>query len=131
MIARLQAWGAAALAALVAVLAAFGWGRIQGTRRAREQTDKRVADADRRAAAAERERRDGEVRTEVETDVLQLPTGSSPSPVAVALPDSAADRLYDAWSRDGGDDGLRLGAADSGVPPGSADGSDRSPDPGA
>ena len=130
MIARLQAWGAAALATIVAVLTAFGWGRIQGTRRAREQAEQRVAGAERRAATAERERRDSEVRTEVETDVLQLPTGH-PSPVAVAVPDSAADRLYDDWSRDGGDDRLRLGAADSSVPSGSADGSDRSSDPGS
>lgn len=130
MIARLQAWGSAVLAAFVAVLAAFGWGHIQGTRRAREHTERRAADAERRAVTAERERRDYEVRTEVETDVLQLPSGS-PAPLSVAVPDSAVDRLYDDWSRDGGDDRLRLDAADSGVPSGSADGSDRSTDPGA
>jgi hypothetical protein len=51
------------------------------------------------------------------------------APVAIAVPDSAADRLCDEWSRDGGDNGLRLDAPDRGVPAGSTDGSDRAPDP--
>ncbi|MGH8080928.1 MAG: hypothetical protein ACREP7_10155 [Lysobacter sp.] len=123
----LKVWATTVLTALAAVLAAFGWGRWKGRQRERTDTAVRVNDSERRVRMIERERADSEIRTEVDTDVLQLPTGVL-APVAIAVPDSAADRLYDEWSRDGSDDGLRLDAADPGVSTGSADGSDRAPD---
>ncbi|WP_051885026.1 hypothetical protein [Lysobacter antibioticus] len=123
----LKVWATTLLTAIAAVLAAFGLGRWKGAQRASVTASERIADSERRVRIAERERTDYETRTEVDTDVLQLPTGVL-APVADAVPDSAADRLYDEWSRDGSDDGLRLDASDSGVPTGSADGSDRTPD---
>lgn len=99
MMARLQAWGAAAMAALVAVLVAFGWGRLKGARRARDDAADRIASSERQAAIAERERDDSELRSKVETNVLQRPSGIT-APVADAVPDSAADRLQHDWSRD-------------------------------
>ncbi|MGO1069720.1 hypothetical protein [Lysobacter sp. CA199] len=125
----LKVWATTVLTALAAVLAAFGWGRWKGRQRERTDNVERVADSDRRARVAERERADSETRIEVDNDVLQLPTGT-PTPVAVAVPDSAADRLYDEWSRDGNDDGVRVDAADSGVSAGSANGSDGTANPG-
>lgn len=116
------------LTALATAFAAFGWGRWKGAQHARDDASERIADSERRVHIAERERADSETRTEVDIDVLHLPTGVL-APVAIAVPDSAADRLYDEWARDGSDDGLRLDAPDSGVPTGSADGSDRPPDP--
>ncbi|HJS09492.1 MAG TPA: hypothetical protein VJ809_17615 [Pirellulales bacterium] len=125
----LKVWATTILAALGAVLAAFGWGRFKGKQRAREDARELIADSEREARIAERERSDSEIRTEVETDVLLLPTGA-PSPMAGVVPDSAADRLHDEWSRDGNDDGVRVDAADSGVSAGSADGSDGTANPG-
>jgi hypothetical protein len=124
----LKVWATTLLTALAAVLAAFGWGRWKGAQRARDDARERIADSERRVRIAERERADSETRTEVDTDVLQLPTGVS-GPVAIAVPDSAADRLYDEWSRDGGDDGVRLDASDSGISAGSADRSDGTTNP--
>ncbi|WP_187308434.1 hypothetical protein [Lysobacter antibioticus] len=126
----LKVWATTLLAALAAVLAAFGWGRWKGAQRAHADARERIAESERQVRIAVRERADSETRTEVDTDVLHLPTGVL-APVASAVPNSAAERLYDEWSRDGGDDGLRLDAPDSGVPAGSTDGSDRAPDPGA
>lgn len=119
----LKVWATTLLTALAAVVAAFGWGRWKGARRMRDETRARVNDAERQVRVAERTQADSETRFEVDTDVLQLPTGI-PSPVAVAVPDSAADRLYDDWSRDGNNDGLRVDTADSGVSTGSTHGSD-------
>ncbi|ALN78601.1 hypothetical protein [Lysobacter antibioticus] len=126
----LKVWATTLLTALAAVLAAFGWGRWKGAQRARDDARERIADSERQVRIADRERADSKTRTEVDTDVLQLPTGVL-APVAIAVPDSAADRLYDEWSRDGGDDGVRLDASDSGIPAGPTDGPDRTPDPGA
>lgn len=118
------------LTALAAVLAAFGWGRWKGRQRERTDTAARIAESEQRVRVAERERADSEIRTEVDTDVLHLPTGVL-APVADAVPDSAADRLYDDWSRDGSNDGLRLDAADPGLAGGSTDRSDSATNPGA
>lgn len=119
----LKVWATTIIAALGAVLAAFGWGRFKGKQGEREDARDRIADSERKARVAERERADSETRTEVDTDVLHLPAGVL-APVAIAVPDSAADRLYDEWSRDGSDHGLRLDTANPGVSTGSAHGSD-------
>lgn len=120
MIARLQAWGTAVVAAAIAVLAALGWGRLKGARVARELARARVAASEHQTAVIERVVDQAKTRTEVDTDVLQLPTGAL-EPISSAVPDSAADRLYDDWSRDDHNVGLRVDAADSGVAPGSTD----------
>jgi hypothetical protein len=125
----LKVWATTLLTALAAVLAAFGWGRWKSRQRERTDTAARVAESEQRVRVAERERADSEIRTEVDTDALHLPTGVL-APVANAVPDSAADRLYDGWSRNGSNDGLRLDAADSGVSTGSAHGSDSTTNPG-
>ncbi|MGO1069644.1 hypothetical protein [Lysobacter sp. CA199] len=125
----LKVWATTVLTALAAVVAAFGWGRWKGAQRARSEAADRISDRERQVRIAERARADSETRFEVESDVLQLPTGT-PSPVAVAVPDSAADRLYDDWSRDGSNDGLRLDAADPGLATGSTDGPDSTTNPG-
>ncbi|WP_408951496.1 hypothetical protein [Lysobacter sp. Hz 25] len=119
----LKVWATTVLTALAAVLAAFGLGRWKGRQHERADTAGRVAESEQRVRVAERERADSETRTEVDTDVLHLPTGVL-APVAIAVPDSAADRLYDEWSRDGSDHGLRLDATDPGLSTGSANGSD-------
>jgi hypothetical protein len=101
MIARLQAWGAAAVAAVLAILTVFGIGRLAGSRRAKKEAADRVDQEEARArtAAAEREAADAQIRGEVETDVLRLPTGID-SRVANAVPGTAAEQLRDQWSRD-------------------------------
>jgi cytoskeletal protein RodZ len=119
----LKVWATTVLTAFAAVLAAFGWVRWKGRQRERTDTAARISESEQRVRVAERERADSEIRTEVDTDVLQLPTGTT-TPVAVAVPDSAADRLYDDWSRDGNNDGLRVDTPDSGVSTGSTHGSD-------
>ncbi|MGO1073359.1 hypothetical protein [Lysobacter sp. CA199] len=95
----LKVWMTTVLAALAAVLAAFGWGRWRGTRRARKAADERVASSEHRAAVAEQVSANTEVRTEVETDVMHFPS-SDDGAVADTVPGSAADRLHDSWSRD-------------------------------
>jgi hypothetical protein len=126
----LKVWATTVLTALAAVLAAFGWGRWKGSKRAREDAADRIADSERQVRLAERERADSEIRIEVDTDVLHLPPGIL-APVANAVPDSAADRLYDEWSRDRDDDRMRVDTTDSGLPAGHADRSDSptNPDP--
>ncbi|ALN93803.1 hypothetical protein [Lysobacter gummosus] len=125
----LKVWATTVLTALAAVLAAFSWGRWKGRQRERTDTAVRISESEQRVRIAEGERADSETRTEVDTDVLHLPTGTT-TPVAVAVPDSAADRLYDDWSRDGSNDGLRLDAADPGLAGGSTDRSDGAANPG-
>lgn len=119
----LKVWATTVLTALAAVLAAFGWGRLKGAKRARDQASERIAASEHKAAVAERVIDHTEVRTEVDTDVLQLPSGLV-EPVGHAVPDSAADRLYDDWSRDGDHVGVRVDATDSGFAAGPADRSD-------
>lgn len=130
MIARLQAWGAAVIAAAVAIMAAFGWGRWRGAQREKEKSRERIVVSQQQLAIAERVKANSDTRSEVDTDVLHLPIGAL-APVANAVPDSAADRLYDEWSRDRDDDRLRVGPADSGLAAGHADRSDgpANPDP--
>lgn len=99
MMARLQAWAAAAVAAVIALLAVFDVGRLAGSRRARKETAKRVEQEQQRADAAEREVAGAHIRSEVETDVLRLPSGTD-SPLADAAPGTAAEQLRDQWSRD-------------------------------
>lgn len=125
----LKVWATTILAACGAVLAALGWGRWQGRQRERIETAERIAESERKVRVIERERADSQARTEVDTDVLQLPAGVL-APVSSAVPDSAADRLYDEWSRDGSDHGLRLDATDPGLSTGSANGSDSTTNPG-
>ncbi|MBT2748340.1 MULTISPECIES: hypothetical protein [unclassified Lysobacter] len=124
----LKVWATTVLAALAAVLAAFGWGRLKGARRAREQAEERIAVSEHKVAIAERVINHTEVRHEVDTDVLHLPTSDLPlgvpAAMAVVVADSAADRLYDDWSRDGTDVGVRVDAPDSGLSSGSTDRSD-------
>lgn len=125
----LKVWATTVLTAIAAVLAAFGWGRWKGRKGEQADTAGRIAESERQVCIAERERADSETRAEVDTDVLHLPTGIL-EPVASAVPDSAADRLYDEWSRDGSDHRLRLDTTNPGVPTGSANGSDGTPNPG-
>lgn len=99
MIARLQAWGIALLAAGTAVLAAFGWGRWRGAQRARHSARELITASEQRAASAERVVTHSETRSEVDTLVLQLPSAEI-VPVGDAVTDSAASRLRDEWSRD-------------------------------
>ncbi|QQQ00890.1 hypothetical protein [Lysobacter enzymogenes] len=99
MIARLQAWAVAAASAVVAVLAAFGIGRVLGGRRAKQEAAERIEQEQRRVAAAERDVADNRIRTEIENDVLRLPSGTG-SALADAAPGTAAEQLRDDWSRD-------------------------------
>jgi len=99
MIARLQAWGIALLAAGTAVLAAFGWGRWRGAQRARHSAREQIAAGEQRALNAEHIVERSETRSEVDSLVLQLPSADI-VPVGDAATDSAAGRLRDEWSRD-------------------------------
>ena len=99
MIARLQAWAAAAVTGVVALLAAFGIGRLAGSRRAKDAAAQRVEQEQQRAAAAEREATDAKIRSEVESDVFRLPSGPV-VPVRDASAGSARERLRDEWSLD-------------------------------
>ena len=99
MIARLQAWAAAAVTGALVLLAAFGIGRLAGSRRAKDAAAQRAEQEQQRAAAAEREAADSKIRSEVESDVLRLPSGPA-APVGDASAGSAAERLRDEWSRD-------------------------------
>lgn len=91
-----KAWVTAILAALVAVGAAYLFGRRKGSAEAaaKAQLQQRAEQAETNAAAAQAAAQHAEVRHEIETESAALPD-PGPQRVGDADPSSAAGRLRD------------------------------------